>query len=152
MNQWMNAAERGYIGCTLVAKSIKVGRRSRKLRTIGSWRTHTAEDAVIDSWWLQLQGNNEGQQRGLKQWLLRMLGCWWQMLAERHEEAAGSVDGGAAGAAENSLYTPRMACTRMMLRKVLDSQMENCIEAWRQQRLLPWASLLPPGEKRRMTV
>ena len=58
------------------------------------------------------------------------------MLAERHEEAAGSTDGGTAGAAGNSPYTPRMACTKMTLRKVLDSQIENCIEAWRQQRLL----------------
>ena len=65
-----------------------------------------------------------------------MLECWWQILAERHEEAAGSVDGGAARAAGNSPYTPRMACIRMTLRKVLDSQIENCIEAWRQQRLL----------------
>ena len=78
MNQWMNAEtglDRGYIGCTKVAESIKVGQRSRNLRTIGSWQAHTAEEAAIDSWWLQLQGNSEGQQRRLEQWLLRMLGC-----------------------------------------------------------------------------
>ena len=79
-----------------------------------------------------------------------MLGCWWRRLAERHDETAWSIDGGAAGAAEDSPYTPRMACIRRTLRKVLDSQMKNCMKAWRQQRVLPWASLLPPGEKRQM--
>ena len=62
----MNTADRGYIGCTLVAKSIKVGQGSRKLRTIESWQAHTAEEAAIDSWWLQLQENSEGQKRRLK--------------------------------------------------------------------------------------
>jgi len=41
MNQWMNAAGSGYIGCTLVAKSVKTGRRSGKLRTVGSWQKLT---------------------------------------------------------------------------------------------------------------
>ena len=63
-----------------------------------------------------------------------MLTCWWRRLAERHDEAAGVVEGGAARSAENSPYTPRMACIRMTLRQVLDSQMENCVMTWRNQR------------------
>ena len=64
MNQWMNTTGRGYIGCTKVAKSIKVGQRSRKLRTVESWQAHIAEEAAIDSWWLQLQENSEGRKGG----------------------------------------------------------------------------------------
>ena len=77
-----------------------------------------------------------------------MLVCWWERLEERHDEDAETIDEGAAGAAGDSPYTPRMACIRMTLRKVLDSQMENCVRVWKQQRLLSWTSLLPPGEKR----
>ena len=102
MRQWMNTANRGYVGCTLVAKSIKVGQRSKELWTIGSWQTRNAEDAAIDNWWQQMQGNNEGQQRRLKQWLLGMLVCWWERLEERHDENAGTIDEGAARAAGDS--------------------------------------------------
>ena len=71
----------------MITKAMKVGQRSRKLKTVELWRIHIAEEAAIDSWWLQLQGNSEGSQRGLKQWLLDMLKCWWKQLSERHAEA-----------------------------------------------------------------
>ena len=58
-----------------------------------------------------------------------MLMRWWKRLAERYADAAEAVDGGAAEAAENSPYTPHMACIRMTLCNVLGSQMGNCITA-----------------------
>ena len=81
MKQWMITANRGWWDTmrvaadetAMVTQAIRVGQRLRKLKTIGSWQTHIAEEAAIDSWWLQLQGNSEGQQRRLKQWLLGML-------------------------------------------------------------------------------
>ena len=138
MRQWMMmvTANRGYIGCTLVARSIKVGQKSRRLRAIGSWQIHTAEGAAMDNWWQQVQGNTEGQQERLKQWLLKMLVCWWERLEMRHDGGAGTLEEGTAGAAGGSPYTPRMACIRMTLRRVLNSQMEKCVGAWMQQMLL----------------
>ena len=81
MKQWMITANRGWWDtmrgaadeAAMIAQAIRVGQRSIKLKTIGSWQTHTAEEATIGSWWLQLQGNSERQQRRLKQWLLGML-------------------------------------------------------------------------------
>ena len=46
--------------------------------------------------------------------------------------AAGAADGRAAGAAGNSLYTPRMEYIRSALRRILDSDMQNCIDAWQK--------------------
>ena len=82
MKRWMMIETRGCwetMGVTMdenamITRAIEVGQRSRKLKSVGLWRIHIAEEASIDSWWLQLQGNSEGSQRGLKQWLLNMLG------------------------------------------------------------------------------
>lgn len=70
----------------------------------------------------------------------------------RHGGGAGTLDEGTAGAAGGSLYTPRMAYIRITLRKVLDSQIENCVGAWMQQMMLSWTSPMPRGEERRMEV
>ena len=154
MKQWMVmvTTNRGYIGCTLVARSIKVGQKPRRMRAIEWWRIHTAEGATMDNWWQQVQGNTEGPQRRLKQWLLKMLADWWKRLEMRHGGGAGTLDEGTAGAAGGSLYTPRMAYIRITLRKVLDSQIENCVGAWMQQMMLSWTSPMPRGEERRMEV
>ena len=51
MKQWMVmvTTNRGYIGCTLVARSIKVGQKPRRMRAIEWWRIHTAEGATMDN-------------------------------------------------------------------------------------------------------
>ena len=96
MKQWTMTANRGWWETmrvttdetAMITRAIKVGQKARKLKTVGTWQLHIAEEAAIGNWWLQLQGNGEGSQRGLKQWLLDMLMCWWKQLAKRHDEAA----------------------------------------------------------------
>jgi hypothetical protein len=59
MRQWMNTATRGYVGCTLVAKSIKVGQRSK---IMDNWIMANSKCRGCSN--RQLVAADTGEQRG----------------------------------------------------------------------------------------